>query len=35
MPELRRESKIDIDYSTMPIPADARMPKFALYILAR
>ena len=30
MPELRRESKIDIDYSTMPIPADARMPKFAL-----
>ncbi len=30
MPHLQRESKIDIDYSTMPIPADARMPKFAL-----
>jgi hypothetical protein len=29
-PQLQRESRIDIDYSTMPIPADARMPKFAL-----
>jgi hypothetical protein len=30
MSQLQRESNTDIDYSTMPIPADARMPKFAL-----